>query len=321
MYRCSSLLLAGRAKEKEIMKQIGMASLLMVLSVGAVAQVVASPVPESAASRLAASGTMDKEQMAARMASVEKLLTTSSAAKQIEASGDQGALAKRDQALGVFHTAKSAFDAGDIAKAAAVLPQATVLMFEAARLAAPADVLSKKQEADFNARHESVKALLDAYKRVAKEKSAVKGVSETVSSVEKSVAAGEKLAAAQKYTEGRAELDKAYLVAKAAISSLRSGDTLVRSLNFASKEEEYHYEIDRNETHLMLVKVLVEEKQVTNPALNEQVRSFLAKSKELRDAAEAAAGRKEYEKAIKLMEDSTLELVRAIRNAGIYIPG
>ena len=39
---------------------------------------------------------------------------------------------------------------------------------------------------------------------------------------------------------------------------MRSGDTLVRSLNFASKEEEYRYEIDRNDTHQMLIKVLVE---------------------------------------------------------------
>jgi hypothetical protein len=95
----------------------------------------------------------------------------------------------------------------------------------------------------------------------------------------------------------------------------------VRSLNFASKEEEYHYEIDRNDTHLMLIKVLVEEKRAANPALDQQVGGFVTKARELRNKAEAAAGHKDHAEAVKLLEESTAELVRAIRNAGIYIPG
>ena len=110
-------------------------------------------------------------------------------------------------------------------------------------------------------------------------------------------------------------------MAKAAISSLRSGDTLVRSLNFATKAEEYHYEIDRNDTHLMLIKVLVDEKRATNPQLDQQVQKYLNKSQELRAGAETAAAKKDYEQAVKLLEESTTELVRAIRNAGVYIPG
>jgi len=89
----------------------------------------------------------------------------------------------------------------------------------------------------------------------------------------------------------------------------------------ASKEEEYHYEIDRNDTHLMLIKVLVEEKRANNPALDQQVQGFVVKAKDLRTAAETAAAKRDHAQAVKLLEDSTVELVRAIRNAGIYIPG
>ncbi|NTW60485.1 MAG: hypothetical protein HGA43_15130, partial [Nitrospirae bacterium] len=117
------------------------------------------------------------------------------------------------------------------------------------------------------------------------------------------------------------DLERAYLVAKAGVSSLRSGDTLVRSLKFASKEEEYHYEIDRNETHQMLIKMLVDEKRSSNAALDQQVASFLEKARNLRNAADSAAGKGEHERAVMLLEESTAELVRAIRNAGIYIPG
>ena len=277
---------------------------------------------ESAAARLSAPGAkVDRDQLSIRLESVGKLLDQSSASRQIEASGDKRALAQRDKARETYKAAQSAFSGGDLSKSSQLLTQASMLMFEAVRFAAPEEVTGKKLENDFNARHESVKALLGAYKRIAAEKSGVKGVSETVSSIEKSVAEALKLAAAGKYKEGRDELDRAYLVAKAGVSAMRSGDTLVRSLNFASKEEEYHYELDRNDTHLMLMKVLVDEKRATNPALDQQVSAFAAKAKEGRTAAEASAARKEFAEAVKQLEDSTAELVRAIRNAGVYIPG
>lgn len=300
--------------------------LALVLSSGIVAAetpATTSAEPQgSAASRLAASGTQaDREQLSLRLESVAKLLDQSSAARQIDASGNARATAQREKAREVYTAARSAFAAGDLPKASQLLTQSTVLMFEAVRFAAPEEVTGKKLEADFNSRHESVKALLGAYKRIAAEKSGVKGVPETVSSIEKSVAEALKLASAGKYQEGRAELDRAYLVAKAGVSAMRSGDTLVRSLNFANKQEEYHYEIDRNDTHQMLIKVLVDEKRATNPQLDQQISGFLAKAKELRMAAEASAARKAFDEAVKQLEESTVELVRAIRNAGVYIPG
>jgi hypothetical protein len=300
--------------------------LALMLSSGiAVAQTpaVADAEPQgSAASRLASSGSqIDREQLSARLESVSKLLDQSSAARQIDASGDARALTQREKAREIYKTARTAYTAGDLAKASQLLTLSTVLMFEAVRFAAPEAVTGKKLEVDFDARHESVKALLGAYKRIAAEKSGVKGVNETVASIEKSVAEALKLATAGKYQEGRAELDRAYLVAKAGVSTMRSGDTLVRSLNFASKQEEYHYEIDRNDTHQMLIKVLVDEKRAANPQLDQQIVGFLAKAKELRSAAESSAARKAFDEAVKQLEESTVELVRAIRNAGIYIPG
>jgi hypothetical protein len=47
----------------------------------------------------------------------------------------------------------------------------------------------------------------------------------------------------------------------------------------------------------------------------------VTESDELREQAEGYAGNKEYETAIDTMEESTRELVRAIRSAGVYIPG
>ena len=272
--------------------------------------------PESAATRLQAA-KIDKDALVFNMESVAKLLDTSSAARQIEASKSPDAWQRRDKARETYKAAQAALTAGDLAKASQLLTDVRAQFFEAVRLAAPEEVTAKKYENDYRMRLESVNALLGAYKRVANEKgSSIKGVNETVAQIEKSVAAAAKLAQASKYQEGRAELDRAYLVAKAGVSGLRSGDTLVRSLNFASKEEEYHYEIDRNNTHQMLIEVLASEKRG-----DAMIQGFIAKAKDLRSQAEAAAQAKDYTNGVKLLEDSTAELVRAIRGAGIYIPG
>jgi HEPN domain-containing protein len=51
------------------------------------------------------------------------------------------------------------------------------------------------------------------------------------------------------------------------------------------------------------------------------VQQFMAKAKRLREQAEQQAEKGAYEEAIHTLEQSTKEIVRAIRSAGIYIPG
>lgn len=297
------------------------ATLLALLTLPALLGAAEPGAPDSAATRLA-STKPDKDQLTYQLESVGTLLESSSAARQIEASKAPEALARRDKARELHKAARAALQAGDLSRAAALLSEVRASFFDAVRMAAPEEVLAKKLEADYRARLDSVNALLGAYRRVANEKgSSGKMIADTVAQIDRLVADAAVLAQAGKYKEGRAELDRAYLVAKASVSSLRSGDTLVRTLNFANKEEEYHYEIDRNDTHQMLIKVLVEEKRASNPALDQQVQTFTAKAKELRGAAEASAAKKDHAQAVRLLEESTAELVKAIRNAGIYIPG
>ena len=271
---------------------------------------------ESAATRLQG-GKVDRESLISNMESVGKLLESSSAARQIESSKTAIALEQQVKARDIYAKAKAALAADDLPRASQLLSEARNTFFGAVRLAAPEEVSASKLESDYKARLESVNALLAAYKRVATEKSgAAKGVPETVAQIDVGVAAAAKLAQASKFKEGRVELDRVYLIAKAGISSLRSGDTLVRSLNFATKEEEYVYEVDRNNTHQMLIEVLASEKRSDS-----MVQKFIAAAKVLRTEADTAGQRKDFVNGIRLLEESTAELVRAIRGAGIYIPG
>lgn len=259
------------------------------------------------------------DPLAERFRMVNALIENSSAALEIERGGVAQASERREQARRLYREAGAARDAGNRERAGQLLNQASTTMFEAARLV-DSHPGAAKAERDFATRLESVDALLAAHARVCEEKacnaSAMRKFRDSVSA--KVAAAKEGFA--RDPAGARRQLDLAYQEAKAAIEDLRGGETLVRSLQFKNKEEEYRYELDRNDTHKMLVTVLLTEK-LGDPAVERRTRPFLSAAAELRARAEGEAGKGLYEKAIETLELSTRELLRALRGAGIYIPG
>lgn len=266
-----------------------------------------------------ASEKTDRMPLEARLANLEMLIERSSAARHIEASGVKEAGERRASAADALRRARQALRDGDAAASEQLLAQARALMVEASRLAAPEKLVADKARLDFDARLESVKALLSAHQRISLEKND-NGGAETTRSIQKLIDGASRLKAEGRMEGARQQLDQAYLIAKASVSSMRSGDTLVRSLNFASKEEEYHYEIDRNDTHQMLIKVLLEGRR-DKPGVESMVSGRIERARQVRAQAEQAAARGDHAAAIELLEESTGELVRAIRSAGVYIPG
>jgi hypothetical protein len=259
----------------------------------------------------------DPAQLERRVKSVATLIESSSAARQIDSSGVAPAREKRDNARLIHREAAAALKAGDTVVASRLLEQATNEMMSGVRLAKPEQVQGEKERRDFDMRMESARALLEAQQRITAEKGNQAEAREATQRIEQSIAQAEKLAAGGQVSQARPVLDRAYLTARVSIEQMRRGDTLVRSLTFASKREEYAYEIDRNDTHRMMVDLVLGEKRDVGP----MVKPLLERAVLLRREAEAQAQRGEHETAIKSLEDSTRELVRVIRAGGIYIPG
>jgi len=265
-------------------------------------------------------GASADDKLDARFASVEKLLTKSSAAKQIEASGSAEALAGRDTARAHYEKAKAADQAGDVETANAELSAATRKMMQAVSLAGQSGRVADKKVRDFHNREESINALLDAHSRVMQENGKAAEAQELEKLVRSNLVEANQLVDQGKVDEGRQLLDETYVAIKTAVDQIRDGETLVRSLDFASKEEEYHYELDRNDTHQMLVRVLLDEK-MKDERISKQVQPFLIEAGDLRKRAEQEAGKGKYEDAVATLEESTKQITRAIRMAGIFIPG
>ena len=255
--------------------------------------------------------------MESRLAALETLIERSSGAREVQASPVPEAQAARARAREALQAARQAQASGDAAGAERLLADARREMMQAVRLATKDARTADHAKLDFDRRLESTRALLDAQRRVSAEKNTG---AEAVRTVESRLEAALALRTGGRLEAARAQLEQAYLIARASLGSMRAGDTLVRSLTFATKEEEYQYEIDRNDTHQMLLRVLLEGRAQA-PGGEAAVARSAERSRELRKQAEAAARRGEHEGAVRLLEDSTGELVKAIRGAGVYIPG
>ena len=260
------------------------------------------------------------DPMSARLDNMQRLLNESSGARQVIDSGNAEAADKREQALELYRKAREKFSAGARDEASAMLDASARMMFDAIKTATPASMLEDKKKVDYGNRKQSVAALREAFERISDET----GDSETRRQVEeqltKLVDRADVLIAQGDSSAAQVELDKAYHLLKVSIENKRAGQTLVRSLHFETREEEYLYEIDRNETHAMLIELLVNEKGQSQ-YVRGQIDKFVEQAQQLRGQAENYADAGEYNAAIDLLEQSTRQLVRAIRSAGIYIPG
>jgi hypothetical protein len=255
-----------------------------------------------------------------RMQNMERLLNESSGARQVIESSNGEAQSRREQALGLYRQADEKLRGGDLESASGLLDKSAKLMFEAIKMATPTSLLEDKQKVDYGKRKESVAALRDAFDRIADESGDKESKQKVNLQLAELVDQADALLARGDNSAAQVELDKAYHLLKVSIESKRAGQTLVRSLQFESKQEEYLYEVDRNDTHRMLISLLVDEKSKSDYTRT-GINKFLEQAGQLRQQADAYAAQDEFVSAIDLLEQSTRQMVRAIRSAGIYIPG
>lgn len=259
----------------------------------------------------------EEDELADRVAMVRTLLFESSAARRIEASENEAAQQKRAQAIELFEAAR---EPGDVVEREAKLKEAVSLLYQASAAAPPSRSAEEKGRNDFARKRESLVALLEAHERIMEEKGRNEAHAELLDEVEADLAAADSLLAEGSVEIARERLERAYDVTRLAVEHSRTGETLKRELKFESAEDEYHYELDRNETHRMLLTVLLKDK-MDNERIRSRVEGFVETADVHRANADDMAREKRFEEAIEELERSTVELVKAIRGAGVYIPG
>lgn len=255
-----------------------------------------------------------------RLAFVEKLVFESSAARKIADSGEPRAETLRRAAEQHCARARELVISKEYLSAESELNKAIRAMQDAVHAIEGSGIVSARELQEYERRRQTVEALLAAHQHISEEKGMSRQHRELAGRIGDRLESSDSLLRRGQANEARTSLDSTYQEVRSAVESLREGDTLIRELHFETDEEEYFYELDRNDTHRMLIKVLLGER-LEDERLRATAEDFIENAAQLRENAEKAASNAQFASAIELMERSTQELIRAIRSAGIYVPG
>lgn len=126
------------------------------------------------------------------------------------------------------------------------------------------------------------------------------------------------LADAGRFGDANKKLGEAYRLAVEELSRLRAGQEVVLSLKFDTPADEYAYERKRFASNEMMVDMMVAEGRASGER-QRLVDGFVTEGRRLGGEAEARAGSGQYEEAVKLMEQASAQLVRALQSMGLPV--
>ena len=234
-----------------------------------------------------------------------------------------------DHAESILNEAQEAKAQGDEARAKEKLDQAYRILKSGIQHSVNARTAQQsapppKKELDVDSTHRrlylnlrsSTQALLLAAERINKESG---GTSAEINSIKVAMDNSQRLFEAEHYALAYETLHLAYGHLQSAIGGMRDGKIIVRKIEFTDAQEEFLYEIERNNTYKLLIEFLVE-KRKDDTDLAEHAKAAMVTAIEFRQRASRTAKKGAYKEAIKLMGKSTRELVKTIRMSGVSLP-
>lgn len=250
---------------------------------------------------------------------VENLVSKSVSVTRIEQSGDADARESLSQARGLVDQAKADLKAGAVEAADQKLNQALALVNSEIQRLSGAEVRGAHDVQMYERRLNAVATFLAAYERVAEEGSSRAAVkqAETLRSL---MGKARGMAGNGRYAEAIEILDDAYVTARGDIREMRQGQTLTRSLDFATAEEAYDYELGRNRSHFLLLQFALSEKTPAGSVAG-RIQENRGTADKLRAGAERKAAGGDYPAAIDMLNKSTDLLLKTIRMSGMFVPG
>lgn len=293
---------------------------LAVLGAAMISIAIVAPEPVSA--QQDARVTANKSIVDQKKLLVENLAFRSVAAKTIAESGDSEAIEALKKAKSLIEEAKAAGDGGQYKEADDKLNEALKLINDQSRRLTLNTVGSERDKVLFERRRHAVETFLKAYERVSSDPKADSSEmpKEHTTWIAEKLAEADALAAKGTYDKAQEPLEAAYERTRGLIRTMRAGQTLTRSLNFATAEEEYRYELKRNDSHFALLEFAIVEKNPSGSII-ERINQSRDDAHKVRDEAEAKAKDGDFPNAITQLNSSTKILLQAIRMSGIYVPG
>jgi hypothetical protein len=250
---------------------------------------------------------------------IGNLVSRSVSVNRIEESGDAAAMESLARARALVDQAKADLKGGAFEAANDKLDQALALVNSEVRRLSGDEVRGAHEHQMYDRRLKAVNTFLSAYERVAKEGSS-RAAARQAKAIRTLIGKAEGEAGNGRYEAAIEILDDAYVIARGDIRQMRQGKTLTRTLDFATAEEEYDYELGRNRSHFLLLQFALSEKTPAGSVVG-RIDKNRKTAEGLRGGAEKKAAAGAYPEAIDMLNQSTGLLLKTIRMSGIFVPG
>ena len=255
----------------------------------------------------------DEVKMSPKIKYTENLLMESKTAKRFETVGTEEAKVALQKARDLLEQAKVSYANGIPKQANALAGLALRKFTEAAKLLPASDSAQKVMRERYAELTVEISSYLDWY-----------DTAEYVSGDEKETIAKFKLEMNdakdlydQKKFEGSNKILARLLNEVVEMSNrTMTSSEIVSSLDFKTPEAEYKYELGRNNEYKRLIPIAIDQKKPTGGRLM-LLKRFVKKAEDIRVSADAEHTAQNVEAAIKSLQSSTDQYLKALRMMGI----
>lgn len=252
-------------------------------------------------------------QLPMKLDYAEGVIMRSKSTARIEQSDNEEAKAKLQEAREKYKAARQAQADGDFSQSEQLANDAIRLVTTAA-MKVPNRVNDTEVQ---RRRYNELLAQVETYRNWEHQSSEIDAaiqaeMDSAIMEIEKAAA----FAAKDDYAKANEFLSMALtVVIKVKNSSLKER-TFSYDLNFETPIDEYKYELSRNDDYLRLIPIAITQKQ-PSAGIQSLMERYVEKAKVKRHDAETQFEEKAFEQAVKTMQDSSKDLIGALKIAGV----
>lgn len=246
-----------------------------------------------------------------------KLVNESAAAKRVAGSSDAEARELLENAADAWRRSAAALESGQLRVAGRDAERGLADLADASRRVKDAQREQRLARERYDSLRKRVLSFSEAFSRVLEEKPgepANRWLDQ--SKVSRLLDEAEALAREDDHESANLRLEQAANAVETALSEARHQETLLHKLTFETLEDEYNYELQRNDSYALLVDLLGRKSQQAGNRL-QNLQRMLGENQTLREDAQDLYERGEVDAAILALEEATQRLARTLRASGV----
>lgn len=244
------------------------------------------------------------------------ILTKSKRTKEVQASANQKAIDIIKAAHKHYDAAKELLDNKEFDRSNIEIQKSLQNISVAFRMVVNKDREAELARKQYELLYSRVKDFSDLFNQLPEDK--VKGILDS-NRLNALIKDAEKLYQEKQPKKALVPLSESADMLERALSDARKDETVVYALEFATPEDEYKYEMERNENYTLLTSIILSNSPPKNRKKIPLMRMLINKNEDLVVEAEKLFENGSTEEAIKLLEKGNKTLVRALRLGGLTL--